>query len=80
VETNHAGSLRRQVDKWMARPLGARLRVTRTILRNRRCVRVEVTQATGTFVLFFFQLDDRSWGVVPPSPVRPAMRIYREAA
>jgi hypothetical protein len=80
MKSGQIGSLRREIEKWWARTPGVRLHITRTVLRNRRCVRVEMAQKTGSFVIFFFQSDDRTWGVVPPSPARPTMCAYRQAA
>jgi hypothetical protein len=80
VDSNQVSSLRRQVEKWLMRAPDVQLRLTRVMLRNRRCVRAEMAQKTGSFVIYFFQHDDRSWGVVPPSPVRPTMRAYQEVA
>lgn len=73
-------SLRREIDKWFVRKPGAPVRVARTVLRNRRCVRVETIQEAKSFVIFFFQHDDRSWSVLPPPLTRPTMCAYRYAA
>ncbi len=66
-------SLRRQVEKWLAPASATPVHVTRfsrTRLRGRRCVYVEMSSSRGVRALFFFRHDDGSWHVFPQAPDR----------
>ncbi len=79
MDSHAVKSLRCQLEKWLARTPGVPMHLTRFIVRRRRCVRVESIQERGVFVIFFFQQDDGSWGVFPPSPAAPTMRAHQYA-
>ncbi|REG49222.1 hypothetical protein B0G80_5568 [Paraburkholderia sp. BL6669N2] len=75
-------SLRSLIDKWLAPTPASPVRLTRfryAAPRPTRCVRAESLLASGSLALIFFQHDDGSWCVFPPSSERPAMRAWLKA-
>lgn len=72
-------SLRWLVEKWLAPTSSTPVRVTqfsRARSNQRRYVRVEVLQPTGSIGMFFFRHGDGTWCVFPPETERLAMRAY----
>lgn len=73
-------SLRLLIEKWLAPTTAIPIRITRfgrTRSNRRRYVSVEALHPTGPLEIFFFQHDDGSWCVFPPSNERPAMSLYQ---
>lgn len=69
-------SLRQLVEKWFAPNQAMPAHVTqfgRMRENKRRFVRVESSQPTCSFAIFFFRHDDGSWCVFPPQRQHPTI-------
>ncbi|MCX4149985.1 MULTISPECIES: hypothetical protein [Paraburkholderia] len=67
-------SLRLMIDKWLAPTPAAPVRVVRYGRANSNHGRYVLAQSwVRSLRIFFFQHDDGSWGVFPPSPKGPTM-------
>ncbi|WP_345817310.1 hypothetical protein AAGS40_25790 (plasmid) [Paraburkholderia sp. PREW-6R] len=67
-------SLRGLVDKWVGLSPATAARVFRVGRQQKpdmRCVRIEVSRASGPLSLLFFRHADGSWRVFPPAANRP---------
>lgn len=76
---NREKSLRSLIERWLAPTCERPVRVLRcgsASAMERRFVRVESSNASGTVAIVFFQHVDGSWCVYPPAPVQPSMGAY----
>jgi hypothetical protein len=70
METPVAGSLRDQVQKWLAPELTVAIRVVdfgRLRTSGTRYVHVEILSPVGVRSMYFFRHRDRRWYVYPPT-------------
>jgi hypothetical protein len=71
---NHrTDSLHGIVDKWLGPAASMPARIVRERAGERRCVRIEVTDAADVLSMRFFRHGDGSWMVFPPERRRPSM-------
>ncbi|VVE70017.1 hypothetical protein PCA31118_03399 [Pandoraea captiosa] len=70
--------LRELVDRWLPPGEVGSVRVARfgrTPAGRVRFVLIEISRSGGTVGLYFFRQPNRTWGLAPPIPPRPAMRL-----
>ncbi|AJP56815.1 hypothetical protein UC34_07055 [Pandoraea vervacti] len=70
--------LRELIDRWLQPGDVGRVHVARfgrTPAGRVRFVLIEISRSGGTVGLYFFRQPDRTWGIAPPLPPRPAMRL-----
>jgi hypothetical protein len=68
------GSLRNQINKWVALSVSRSVQLMRCVGAEVECVSADLKSDTHSITIFFFRHPDGNWQVYPPQRNRPAMR------